>query len=72
MLQNIFRDNYPVSAALIGYLDKQTCKNGIFTVAIFMTLKMTLKPRIDNDIHPHLFCHPMVIDSAWMSVINKR
>jgi len=25
----------------------------------FVTLKMTLKPKIDNDIHPHTFCHDL-------------
>ena len=29
------------------------------SLVTFMTLKMTVKLKIDNDIHPHQFCHSM-------------
>jgi len=54
-----FCASYHNSGAIINYLDKYTCEDAVLTLVTFMTLKMTLKSKIDNDIHPFLFCHPM-------------
>ena len=40
-------------------LDNKFLKTAVLTLVTFMTSKMTLKPKIDNDIHVHNFGHPM-------------
>jgi len=34
-------------------------KTAFLSLVTFMTLKIILKLKIDNDIHPRHFCHPV-------------